>query len=112
MVNLVTLNPDADLSEADFRLPRRLRMIRTYAKDIVPSENGNDPCPDLDAGLRNLICLCWAANMGNIPSISGLTGTVIEAIEKRDEDWYGGDPIEEDDTIRDLLKKLLLDADR
>ena len=112
MVRLARLDPDPELLMADFRPGGRGVRVRTGASGILPNEDGSDPCPELDGSLKDLICLCRAANHANIPSISGLAGTVMEAIKNQDEDWYGEDPIEEDETIRDLVKKLLLDGSR
>lgn len=110
MVALAALNSQAGNSSAEFSRRRGGPKIRTYASEILPDMYGVDPCPDLDRSLRNLICLCRATDPQNVPTISALANLVHTAIVERDEDYYGGDETEADDSIQTLLKMLLFDG--
>lgn len=110
MVGLVRLNSDSGHSPANHFPGGKGAAIQTLASGILPDEFGNDPCPGLDEALRNLICLCRATAHDQIPGIRGLSSQIMDAIEKRDQGFYNGDPIEEDGAISALLKKLLMDG--
>lgn len=110
MTMLARLTSDTRTTTGEF-VTRGGRKIQTYASEILPDANGDDPCPDLDRNLRNLICLCRATDPKNVPTISAIANLIHGAIQQRDVSFYNGDETEEDDIILMVLNMLLFEGD-
>lgn len=111
---LLDLSLPTRTSEAFFEWAPGQPRIGTTAVELVTPVAEMLRNPGLDPDLRTLIGLCMATDPQHRPALQNLEFYVRQQIARRDFNYYnprgGGDLTESDDNIRQIMQRLLLDA--
>lgn len=104
MVHLISLNEEVEWGVVNYH------GVHTEATPLVVRRGARDPFPQLDSNLRDLLILCMARDLNEVPPLEILLREVEKGMRKRPSAYGDRESEEEDEVIQALVHHLTLDA--
>ncbi|KAI0874765.1 hypothetical protein GGS24DRAFT_500482 [Hypoxylon argillaceum] len=94
MVHLISLNEEVEWGVVNYH------GVHTEATPLVVRRGARDPFPQLDSNLRDLLILCMARDLNEVPPLEILLREVEKGMRKRPSAYGDRESEEEDEVIQ------------